>query len=78
MPDGWFDKVVDAVKQLGIPTVVAGVLLWFTLTRVDHVLENVEALMAAGRTTQLEMQKAQYEFKEQWAQLIARGCIPAP
>jgi hypothetical protein len=63
MGPGVFDKVVDATKQLGVPIVVAGILLWYMITKVDGTLVQVHDLMAEGRATQLAMQSAQAEIK---------------
>jgi hypothetical protein len=79
MPNGtpttMFEKGLEAVKQLGVPTVVAGVLLWFmvtklddaltrsdaSLTKVDTMLVNLEHLMEEGRATQLETRQIQLD-----------------
>jgi hypothetical protein len=42
---GWIGSAVQVTTQLGFPAVVAGVLLWFVLTRVDgtlHVIQEQE------------------------------------
>jgi hypothetical protein len=48
----WLAPLTDTIKTLGIPTVFAVVLLWFTLTKLDSalrvIMDNEEA-----RTTKL-------------------------
>src|SRR5262245_22323625 len=39
---GWVDIVTRLVVQLGFPTVIAGVLLWFVLVRVDGTLKMIQ------------------------------------
>jgi hypothetical protein len=38
---GWLGSAVQVTTQLGFPAVVAGVLLWFVLTRVGSTLEGI-------------------------------------
>lgn len=42
-PNGW----VKLVTQLGIPTVLAAVLLWFVMTRLMGALDRIVAEMDA-------------------------------
>ena len=57
---GWVDVATKAVTQVGFPVVIAGVLLWFLLTRfqdnmtqiTSHMSENAKAI-----TSFLQQQK---------------------
>jgi hypothetical protein len=40
---GWLGPVVTLTTQVGVPTVIAGVLLWFVLTRVDGAMRAIQA-----------------------------------
>lgn len=48
---GWLGPVVTLTTQVGVPTVVAGVLLWFVLVRVDGAMH--EMLKADAERTQI-------------------------
>jgi thermostable 8-oxoguanine DNA glycosylase len=39
---GWLGPIVTITTQLGVPTVVAAVLLWFVLTRIDTALQKIQ------------------------------------
>jgi hypothetical protein len=39
---GWLGPLVSVTTQVGVPTVVAGVLLWFVLFRVDGTLKMIQ------------------------------------
>jgi hypothetical protein len=39
---GWLGPIVTITTQLGVPTVIAGVLLWFVLFRLDTTLTQIE------------------------------------
>ena len=39
---GWLGPIVTVTTQVGVPTVVAGVLLWFVLFRLDTTLKIIE------------------------------------
>ena len=39
---GWLGPIVTVTTQVGVPTVVAGVLLWFVLTRVDSTMRSIQ------------------------------------
>jgi hypothetical protein len=39
---GWLGPVVTLTTQVGVPTVVAGVLLWFVLFRIDGTLQYIQ------------------------------------
>jgi ABC-type tungstate transport system substrate-binding protein len=41
-------QLIELLTKVGVPTVLAGVLVWFLLTRVA-------TLLVLGRETQLEM-----------------------
>jgi hypothetical protein len=39
---GWLGPIVTITTQVGVPTVIAGVLLWFVLFRLDTALKAIE------------------------------------
>jgi hypothetical protein len=39
---GWLGPIVTITTQVGVPTVIAGVLLWFVLFRLDTTLRIIE------------------------------------
>ncbi len=39
---GWLGSAVQVTTQVGVPTVFAGVLLWFVLTRVGGTLDMIQ------------------------------------
>src|SRR5262245_35462977 len=39
---GWLGPIVTVTTQVGVPTVIAGVLLWFVLFRLDTTLKVIE------------------------------------
>lgn len=43
----WLAPIATLITQVGVPTVFAGVLLWFVLTRVGSTLDTIEANEAA-------------------------------
>jgi len=45
---GWVDVASRAIVQVGFPVVVAGVLLWFLLTRFQDTMEHITVRMAAN------------------------------
>jgi hypothetical protein len=79
---GWVDVLSRAIVQVGFPVVVAGVLLWFLLTRfqanMDAITTRMERNVGAveGFTAQLEAQltelKAQTHFMEQDSRFMAQ------
>lgn len=68
---GWTGSAATLVTQVGVPTVVAGVLLWFVLFRLDTTLNQIEVAeqerikilmsMQATLITALEKQTASFE-----------------
>jgi len=77
---GWVDLLSRVIVQVGFPVVVAGVLLWFLLTRFQDNMnmitsrmsgntESVAALISAERTSLSELQTQTLLFKEQTAEL---------
>ena len=68
---GWLGPVVTLTTQVGVPTVVAGVLLWFVLFRLDGTLlamrtsgeEQVQVIAAMQETliAALDKQAARFE-----------------
>jgi hypothetical protein len=45
---GWVDVAARAITQVGFPVVIAGVLLWFLLTRFQDNMNAITARMAAN------------------------------
>jgi len=45
---GWVDVASRVIVQVGFPVVVAGVLLWFLLTRFEGNLSSIVERMAAN------------------------------
>jgi|SRR5215813_1011175 len=42
----WLQPLLTLITQVGVPTVIAGVLLWFVLFRLDstlHIIEHAES-----------------------------------
>jgi hypothetical protein len=39
---GWLGPIVTVTTQVGVPTVVAAVLLWFVLFRVDGAMKVIQ------------------------------------
>jgi hypothetical protein len=39
---GWLGPIVTVTTQVGVPTVVAGILLWFVLFRVDGAMKIIQ------------------------------------
>lgn len=39
---GWLGSGVQIVTQVGVPTVFAGILLWFVLTKIGGTLSNID------------------------------------
>lgn len=68
---GWLGPIVTVTTQVGVPTVIAGVLLWFVLFRLDTTLKIIEQseedrvqIIAAMQDTvvaALDRQAARYE-----------------
>ncbi len=54
---GWLGQVASVTAQLGVPTVVAGVLLWFILFRVDNSMKYIQAQEDARTEVVRMMQK---------------------
>jgi len=57
----WLGPVVTLTTQVGVPTVVAGVLLWFVLTRVDGAMQEVQRQEDYRTVKVAEMQAALIE-----------------
>src|SRR5262252_909964 len=45
---GWVDLLSRVIVQVGFPVVVAGVLLWFLLTRFQENMATITSRMAAN------------------------------
>jgi len=81
---GWVDVASRAIVQVGFPVVVAGVLLWFLLTRFQEnmlaitgrMAANTEAagrLIEAENATLGELRAQSAELQRQTAQLTDQG-----
>jgi len=75
---GWVDVASKAIVQVGFPVVVAGVLLWFMLTKFqsnimlisERMTNNAEAarqLVATEQQTQTELHLQTIELQSQTA-----------
>ena len=78
---GWVDVASRAIVQVGFPVVVAGVLLWFLLTRfqenmdtitgrMEHNATVVAAFVEELKTHTVEL-KAQTEYLADQSKLLA-------
>ena len=38
----WLQPLIDLTTKVGVPTVLAGVLLWFVLTRLDTTFQVIQ------------------------------------
>ena len=83
---GWVDVASRAIVQVGFPVVVAGVLLWFLLTRfqenmlaiTSRMAANTEAasrLIDAENATLSELRAQSAELQQQTAHLASQGAI---
>ena len=83
---GWVDVASRAIVQVGFPVVVAGVLLWFLLTRFQEnmlaitgrMAANTEAagrLIEAENATLGELRAQSAELQRQTAQLTDQGAV---
>src|SRR5262245_45753089 len=52
----WIGYVGTLISQVGVPTVFAGVLVWFLLTRVGGTLEHIEESEEARTKILTELQ----------------------
>jgi hypothetical protein len=77
---GWVDVASRAIVQVGFPVVVAGVLLWFLLTKFQDNMNTITSRMAANtqnvadlinteKGTLAELQRQTIELQEQTATL---------
>jgi len=64
-PTGWVDTVTKLVIQVGFPTVMAGVLLWWMLTRFDTVIARMEHNAQVLDAFVAEMRAQTVEIKAQ-------------
>src|SRR5215813_11373567 len=73
---GWVDLASRVIVQVGFPVVVAGVLLWFLLTRFQENMSTIVARMAANTdaaTRLVETQRAELvELQAQSGELRAQ------
>ena len=85
---GWVDVAGRTITQVGFPVVVAGLLLWFLLTRFQEGLQAITARMAAnteaaGRLVEaergqlVESQRQTEELERQTQYLSDQGRIMA-
>jgi uncharacterized membrane protein (DUF4010 family) len=76
---GWLGPVITLTTQVGVPTVVAGVLLWFVLFRLDGTLtvmrqsgdDQVRTLAAMQDTLIAALDKQAERFERAIAENIA-------
>lgn len=62
---GWVDVASRVVVQVGFPVVVAGVLLWFLLTRFEDTMERITTRMSANTdVAQAFVDQEQLAFEE--------------
>jgi len=54
----WLQPLITVTTQLGVPTVIAGVLLWFVLARVDGTLKLIQEQEDARTKIMLTMQES--------------------
>lgn len=70
---GWVDIASRAIVQVGFPVVVAGVLLWFLLTRFQGNMEMITTRMQANTEAAyafIDSQKSlMYELQAQNAEM---------
>lgn len=52
----WLQPLLTIITQVGVPTVIAGVLLWFVLFRLDDTLRVIEREEGARTKMIAEMQ----------------------
>jgi hypothetical protein len=67
----WLQPLATFTTQVGVPTVFAGVLLWFLLTRVSATMETIKqneelrtqmmAVMQAGFSEAIDRQTVAFE-----------------
>jgi hypothetical protein len=62
---GWLGPLVAIVTQVGVPTVVAGVLLYFVLFRIDTSMKYIQAQEDARTQLVMQMQKQLVETLDQ-------------
>lgn len=65
----WLAPLVSVTTQLGVPTVFAGVLLWFVLFKVGATLETIEQNEIDRTKLLLSMQESFVAAVQQQAQL---------
>jgi hypothetical protein len=76
---GWLGPVITLTTQVGVPTVVAGVLLWFVLFRLDGTLavmrqsgdDQVKVMAAMQDTLIAALDKQAARFERAIAENIA-------
>jgi len=71
---GWVDTVSRLVIQVGFPTVMAGVLLWWMLTRFDTVIARMEhnAQMLDAFVAEMRAQTVEIKAQTQAVTEIAK------
>jgi len=68
----WLQPLITIITQVGVPTVIAGVLLWFVLFKLDGVLhdvahaqeDNVRAMAAMQETLIAALDKQANRFEQ--------------
>lgn len=54
-PTSWVDTASRVVVQVGFPTVVAGVLLWFLLTKFQDNMNSITTRMSSNTQAAAEL-----------------------
>jgi hypothetical protein len=62
---GWLGPLVAIVTQVGVPTVVAGVLLYFVLFRIDTSMKYIQQQEDARTQLVMQMQQQLVETLDQ-------------
>ena len=68
----WLTPLISITTQLGVPTVFAGVLLWFVLFKVGGALESIEQHEIDRTKILLSMQETFVAAVQQQAEMSAK------
>ena len=64
---GWLQPLVQVTTQVGVPTVFAGILLWFVLSRVMGTLELMQKMEEDRSRVVIAMQSTLIEALDRQA-----------
>jgi hypothetical protein len=70
---GWLGSVVQITTQVGVPTVFAGILLWFVLFRMDATLRVIEQSEDARTKLITAVQEALATHMDRQGELFERA-----